>query len=136
MHLVHHGRSESSDGWSTQSAIQVSHRWTVCSKEKLSTDRWRSLYVLGFIGHFYVIAYHVHDTNYFAEENVIAPVHVEDSFVQKGLSGEQRAAEHAKERAAALMGQGEILEGVMALEAAPAQQGDVKHGMESTQTEN
>ncbi|KAK5203348.1 hypothetical protein LTR47_009572 [Exophiala xenobiotica] len=92
------------------------------------------LYVLGYIGHFYVIAYHVPDTNYFAEENVIAPVHVEDSFIQKGLSDEQRAMEHAKEREAALMGAGEILEGVMALEAAPAQQNDVKHGMESAQT--
>ncbi len=61
---------------------------------------------------------------------------MEDSFIQKGLSDEQRATEHGKEREAALMGEGEILEGVMGLEAAPAQQDDVKHGMESAQTEN
>jgi hypothetical protein len=36
------------------------------------------LYALGIIGIIWVLVFHVEDSNYFAEENVIAPVAVEE----------------------------------------------------------
>lgn len=50
------------------------------------------LYILGIIGIVWVLIFHVKDSNYFSEDNVIAPVAVEEQT--KGLGEEN--VEHSE----------------------------------------
>ncbi|EXJ79410.1 hypothetical protein A1O3_08912 [Capronia epimyces CBS 606.96] len=59
-----------------------------------------SLYVLGIAGLFWVLFFHVKETNYFIEETVIVPRHVEEETMGKLGTDQQREAEYIKEHIA------------------------------------
>ncbi|KAF3894829.1 DUF895 domain membrane protein [Trichophyton interdigitale] len=62
-----------------------------------------SLYVIGVIGMVYVLVVYVKETNYFTEENVIAPLSVEEQARVAGLvTEEQIESEAAKNKAAGM----------------------------------
>lgn len=61
-----------------------------------------SLYVLGIIGMFWSLIFHVKESDYFNEENTIAPHHVEEEAVVEGqITQEQLERELRKEKIAA-----------------------------------
>ncbi|KAM5466608.1 hypothetical protein MauCBS54593_005865 [Microsporum audouinii] len=62
-----------------------------------------SLYIIGVIGMIYVLIVYVKETNYFTEENVIAPLSVEEQARAAGLvTEEQIQSEAAKNKAAGM----------------------------------
>ena len=62
-----------------------------------------SLYVTGVAGMIWVLIFIVPETNYFKEENTIAPQHVQEEFVTHGkITQEQLDQEAEKDKIAAV----------------------------------
>lgn len=65
----------------------------------------RSLYVLGTLGQAWVLIYYIRPTDYFHEENTIAPHYAEDKAVaQDVITEDQLENEHRKDEIAAAGG--------------------------------